>query len=179
MARELYVPPAAEAPEKLGGFPLAKPARERVKAPVMNGRARKRAARAVCWATAAVLAACAGCVEREMKITSEPEGALVVVSDREVGRTPVTMSFTWYGDYDIALSREGYQTLRTHAEINPPWYEVPPLDLLSYLAPWTYRDHRFLHYRLEKEKPLSDTELVRQAEEMRRRTLAGEEKKPK
>ncbi len=112
-----------------------------------------------------------GCVERELTITSEPAGALVFVSDREMGRTPVTFSFTWYGDYDVILrDKKGYKTLNTHAAINPPWYEVPPLDLLSHIAPWTYHDKRFLHYKLEKLEPPSDEELIKQADEMRRRT---------
>ena len=117
---------------------------------------------------AACAAAClCGCVEREMTITSEPQGALVYVSDREVGRTPVTVPFTWYGDYDVILRRDGFETRKTHAEINPPWYEAPPLDLLSELAPWTYRDERFLHYRLDPLDLPADEELIRRADEMR------------
>ena len=112
-----------------------------------------------------------GCVEREMTITSEPEGALVFVSDREMGRTPVTFSFTWYGDYDIMLRREEHKTLNTHAAINPPWYEVAPLDLLSHIAPWTYHDRRFLNYKLEKLELPSDEELMKKADEMRQRTI--------
>ena len=111
-----------------------------------------------------------GCVEREMKITTEPAGALVYVSDREVGRTPLTLPFTWYGDYDVQVRMDGYKTLSTHAEISPPWYEVPPLDLFSHIAPWTYRDERFLHYKLEKQPEVSDDDLIKQAEEMRKRT---------
>lgn len=118
-------------------------------------------------------------MERELRITSQPEGALVFVSEKEVGRTPVTLPFTWYGDYDIQLRLEGYKTLNTHAEINPPWYEVPPIDLLSYLSPWTYRDHRFLDYKLEKQEPVSPEVLIKRAEEMRARTLAGEEDRKK
>ena len=111
-----------------------------------------------------------GCVEREMKITSEPAGALVFVSDREVGRTPLTLPFTWYGDYDVQVRLDGYTTLRTNAEIFPPWYEVPPLDLFSHMAPWTYRDERFLHYKLEKQPEVSDEQLIKQAEDMKLRT---------
>ncbi len=124
------------------------------------------------WITIAVvgLGMLGGCVEREMKITTEPAGALVYVSDREVGRTPLTLPFTWYGDYDVQVRMNGYKTLQTHAEISPPWYEVPPLDLFSYMAPWTYRDERFLHYELEKQPEVADDELIKQAEEMRIRT---------
>jgi len=113
-----------------------------------------------------------GCVEREMTITSEPAGALVFVSDREMGRTPVTFPFTWYGDYDIILRRDGHETLKTDAPINPPWFEVPPLDLLSHVAPWTYRDKRFLHYKLQELQPISDKELIKRADKMRKRNLA-------
>ncbi|MFP3937216.1 MAG: PEGA domain-containing protein [Phycisphaerae bacterium] len=112
-----------------------------------------------------------GCVERELTITSEPEGALVYISDEEVGRTPVTVPFTWYGDYDIIVRRDGYETLDTHAKIHTPWYEVPPIDLLSALAPWTYHDRRYLHYKLEPLTLPDDEELLDQAEQMKQRTL--------
>jgi len=114
-------------------------------------------------------AAAGGCVEREMTITSAPAGALVFVSDVEVGRTPVTVPFTWYGDYDVIVRRQGYKTLKTHAHINAPVHQIPPLDLFTSLAPWTIYDHRFLHYRLEKLVQPTDSELVRRADELRRR----------
>ena len=109
-----------------------------------------------------------GCVEREMTITSDPPGALVLVSDEEKGRTPVTFEFVWYGDYDIILRLEGYETLKTAANINPPWYEIPPVDLLSELAPWTYRDRRFLHYTLVPRQAMSPEKLIEQARELER-----------
>ena len=126
---------------------------------------------------AACLSACAaGCVDREMVITSEPAGALVYVSDVEVGRTPVRVPFTWYGDYDIVLRHEGqgqtqFQTLKTHRHLTPPVYEVPPLDLLSAMAPWTYRDTRYLHFQLEPLGEPSQEELLQNARELREKTL--------
>jgi len=119
----------------------------------------------------AVAAALGGCVERTMEITSEPSGALVILSDVEIGRTPLTHEFTWYGDYDVIVRMEGHETLKTHAHINPPWYEVPPLDLLSAVAPWTYRDQRYLHYELKKFQPPAEEDLIRRAEQMRQRNL--------
>jgi hypothetical protein len=47
-----------------------------------------------------------GCVERTISITSEPEGALVYLNDEEVGRTPVSVPFTFYGVYDVRLEHE-------------------------------------------------------------------------
>lgn len=112
-----------------------------------------------------------GCIEREMTITSEPDGALVYVSDVEVGRTPVTIPFTWYGDYDIVLRREGYETLNTHANIQIPANQIPPLDFFLELAPWTIYDRRYLHFRMEEAKPVSDEQLIERADALRQRNL--------
>ena len=122
--------------------------------------------------TAVALVAAAllgGCVEREMTITSEPDGALVYISDVEVGRTPVTRSFTWYGDYDIILRRDGYETLKTHASINAPFHQLPPMDLFTSIAPWTIHDRRYLHFTMQELVEVSDEELVRRAESLRKR----------
>jgi hypothetical protein len=106
-----------------------------------------------------------------MLITSEPAGAVVQVSDVEIGRTPVEQSFTWYGDYDIVIRKEGYETLKTHANLKAPWYEVPPLDFFSEIAPWTYHDKRYVHFKLEKLQLPPDDELIRRASDMEQRNL--------
>jgi len=117
-----------------------------------------------------------GCLEREMHITSEPEGALVIVSDVEKGRTPLTLPFTWYGDYDIMLRRDGYETLIAHAKLTPPAREVVPLDLFAEIVPWTYRDRRYLHFKMEKLTPISDAALLEKADKLRGRTIQPIEK---
>lgn len=117
-----------------------------------------------------VSASLVGCVEREMTITSSPSGALVIISDKEIGRTPLTHSFTWYGDYDVILRMEGYETLKTHAHLTPPAYEIPPFDLFSAIVPWTYHDRRYLHFQLEKLVLPTEKVLIKNADEMRIRT---------
>jgi hypothetical protein len=112
-----------------------------------------------------------GCVERKMLITTEPADAVVQVSDVEIGRSPVERTFTWYGDYDIIIRKEGYKTLKTHANLTRPWYEVPPLDFFSAIAPWTYHDRRYLHFKLDKLQLPDDDELIRRAGEMEQRNL--------
>ena len=115
-----------------------------------------------------------GCVERKLTITSEPTGALVYISSEEIGRTPVTIPFTWYGDYDVILRMEGCETLKTHLNITPPLYEVPPFDLFSELAPWTYRVHKSAHFTLVAKKQIDEAELYRRAEELRLRNEESE-----
>jgi len=126
---------------------------------------------AMILALAACLGLC-GCLRRTLRITSEPAGALVYISDREVGRTPVEIPFTWYGDYDLIFRLDGYETLKTHENIVIPWYELPPLDLLSTCAPWTYHTRRHVHRTLEPLELPSDAELLENAGQMRQRVVA-------
>lgn len=81
------------------------------------------------------------CVERTMKLTTQPPGALAIVNDEEVGITPTSFSFSWYGDYELIFRKRGYQTLRTHVRVSPPWYQIPPIDLIAEtLVATTIRD---------------------------------------
>jgi len=116
----------------------------------------------------------AGCVERKLTITSEPSGALVYLSSVECGRTPVSIPFTWYGDYDVILRKDGYQGLHTHFKLTAPWYEIPPLDLFSELAPWKYRVDKSAHFELIQASEPVNADLLRRAEQLRLRNLETE-----
>lgn len=113
-----------------------------------------------------------GCVEREWTLRSEPAGAIVYVSHVEKGRTPVTIDFTWYGDYEVIFRKEGYETLKTSVKIDPPWFEVPGVDFFSAIAPWTYHDRRETLHLLKKKKTLDEAALKNRAEQMRQETLS-------
>lgn len=107
------------------------------------------------------------CVRRELTITSEPPGALVYLNDLEVGRTPLKRNFTFYGNYDVQLRLDGFQTLNTNAKIIAPWWQWVPFDLLAEALPLT--DRKSLHYQLspiaeEQEDPAY---LLGRAEQMK------------
>jgi hypothetical protein len=59
-----------------------------------------------------------------------------------------------------------------------PWYEVPPIDLFSELAPWTYTDKRYLHFALDPKVATSEEELIARAEELARRNLEPVKEEP-
>jgi hypothetical protein len=103
----------------------------------------------------ACLLALPGCLERRMTITSEPPGATAVVNGVEIGRTPVSASFVYYGKYDVELQREGYETLRTAARAVTPIYEYPPVDLLASAVPVDISNEVRWHYRLRPELSVS------------------------
>ncbi len=72
-----------------------------------------------------------GCVERRLTINTEPKGALVILNDEEIGTSPVTVSFNWYGDYAVRISKEGFETLNTHRKLEGPWYDKFPFDFFA------------------------------------------------
>jgi hypothetical protein len=121
--------------------------------------------------TATVLLA--GCVERRVKITTEPPGALVLVNDEEVGISPVSFSFVWYGDYDLMFRKPGYKTLKTHARVNAPWYQLPPFDLVAEtMVPVMITDSQELPpFVLEPEPKPVLADVVGRAVQMRERAL--------
>lgn len=75
------------------------------------------------------------CVERTISIDSDPQGALVYLNDEEVGRTPLTVPFTFYGVYDVRLERAGYQPLWTKQEAKQPFWEYMGPDLIAETIP--------------------------------------------
>jgi hypothetical protein len=90
-----------------------------------------------------------GCVEKRLTINSDPPGALVYLNGQEVGRTPMTRQFEMYGDYDLQLRKEGYQTLKGHAAVRAPIWQWIPLDLLSAVLPFRFEDHQRFSYALK------------------------------
>lgn len=128
-------------------------------------------------AVAAGLAAmaAAGCVERTVTINTEPPGATVLLNDEEIGKSPVKVPFTWYGDYDIVLRKTGYESLRTHRKIEAPWYQWPLIDLFAEcLVPFTIHDDRELETFVLAPRPSVDkAALMQSAEELRERALSS------
>ncbi len=126
--------------------------------------------------TATLLVVCTsfGCIERTISIITEPEGATVFLNDQEVGRSPVTVPFTWYGDYDITLRKAGYQTVKTNHRIKTPWYQWPFIDLFTEcLIPFTVHDDHVLGpYELVQAEPMEPETLLQAAAEMRTRAHA-------
>lgn len=90
-----------------------------------------------------------GCLERTVSITSEPAGALVILNDEEIGRTPVETGFRYFGVYDVRLQREGFEPIVTEKEAVAPIWEYPGLDLLAIAAPWRVKTHLEWHFDLE------------------------------
>lgn len=108
-----------------------------------------------------------GCVERKLTIKTEPQEALVVLNDEEIGTSPVTVSFEWYGDYNVRVSKEGFETLKTHRNLKAPWYDKFPFDFFAWLNPERIVDEYEWTFELAPKKEISREELIRNARELK------------
>ena len=133
--------------------------------------------RRLCRCTLAIMGVALACgcahIERSVTIRTEPAGALVYLNGEEIGRSPVKHDFNWYGDYDVQLRKEGYQTLKTHQWVTAPWWQWMPLDLAAELVPARLVDHRDYAYTLSPELPANPQQMIRSASELRRQLESG------
>src|SRR5688572_29948533 len=113
-----------------------------------------------------------GCVRRRLNIRSNPEGALVYVDNQQIGTTPCSVDFTYYGTREIRLIKPGYETLTVNQPIPMPWYQVPPLDFVSEnLTPAKIRDNRTVTYDLAPQIIVPTEQLLDRANQLRQETI--------
>jgi hypothetical protein len=119
-----------------------------------------------------------GCVERKLTFGSAPSGAIVTLNDEEVGRTPVSVPFTWYGDYDIKLRlakdvgtdekpdiRHYY--LHTHERAMAPWFQWIGIDLVTELLPIPFKDEKFWAFEVPEVKEPAEKDLIQRARDLK------------
>jgi hypothetical protein len=112
--------------------------------------------------------AATGCVQRRMTIRSNPPGALVYVDDYQLGTTPVSHDFVYYGTRKIRLVKDGYETLTVRQPFPVPWYEIFPLDFVTEnLIPWEVRDERVVELAMQPASSMPPELVVARAEQVR------------
>jgi hypothetical protein len=115
-----------------------------------------------------ILLAAAGCVERKLTINTNPAGAQVFLNDEEIGVSPVTTSFNWYGNYNITIRKQGCETLQARRKLNAPWYDLFPFDFVTQvLYPGRIVDSQEWSFDLKPQKEVSRQELIEAAEQIK------------
>jgi len=109
-----------------------------------------------------------GCVERRLTINTDPEGAVVFLNDEEIGTSPVTTSFMWYGDYKLRIRKQGYETLKTHRRAKAPWYDYFPFDFFAQiLYPGKIVDSYEWKFTLKPQQEISREKLIENAKNLK------------
>jgi hypothetical protein len=109
-----------------------------------------------------------GCVERRYTIRSEPPGAQVIVNGESLGSAPASHSFYYYGQREITLVMDGYETKTLIQPIEAPWWDNYLTEFFTEnLVPWVIRDEREYTYKLEPARTPTQEEVQSRAEAMR------------
>jgi hypothetical protein len=113
-------------------------------------------------------------VRRRITVRSNPPGALVFIDDQEIGITPVSTSFVYYGTRKIQLLKDGYETLTVQQKFRAPWYQITPIDFFSEnLWPREVRDERILDFQLIPMRNVPNQELRSRGEALRLKARQG------
>jgi hypothetical protein len=100
------------------------------------------------------------CVDRLLKIRTEPAGASVLVNGELVmatkdgkevpATTPIDVPFDFYGTFEVEVRRESHLSQRKLVPVSAPWYSYPPIDFFAeVLWPWQIESHHPIEIKLE------------------------------
>jgi len=82
-----------------------------------------------------------------------------MLDGKEIGYTPVSHDFIYYGTREVTLIKDGYQTQTFPAELRAPWYQHIPLDFFSdNLLPYQITNRHRFTYQLQPKNPLRDSD---------------------
>lgn len=117
----------------------------------------------------AATAGLSGCVERRYTIrTNVP--AVVYANGEEIGMSPASREFVYYGDREFILTAPGYQTLRVIQPVPAPWWDNLFTEFFTEnLIPFTFRDERVFTYTLMPQTVPPVEDLRARAEALRER----------
>lgn len=106
-----------------------------------------------------------GCLRRRMTINSKPQGATVYVDGHQLGKTPVSTDFTYYGTRNIRLEMDNYHTMNVKQKVSPPWYEFPVFDFFTEtFSANEIKNHHVWTYDLQPKAISSDDQIEKRAE---------------
>ncbi len=126
-----------------------------------------------------------GCVERKITIGSDPDNAIVTLNDEEIGRTPVSVPFVWYGDYDVVLRLEKNvgtpqkpeirrYYLHTHKRTKTPVFQIVGIDLIAEVLPITFTDEQIWAFPIPQVQEPADDALIERARDLKTQLNAPE-----
>ncbi len=128
----------------------------------------RRRSAAILGLTTVLLGLNSGCVVRRYTLRTEPPGALAIVNGEEIGPTPVSRSYTYYGDREVTFLKDGFETKTVIQPMAAPWWDNIVTEFFSEnIVPFTLRDEREFKYDLQQATVPRANDLYNRAEELR------------
>ena len=116
-----------------------------------------------------------GCVSRRMTFISNPPGAMVLLEGKEIGYSPASADFIWYGTRQVTLIKDGFETKTDLVTVAAPWYQWPVIEFFSdNLLPTRITDRRVFNFELQPKKIIPDEELRSRARQLRSEAQMGQ-----
>ena len=116
----------------------------------------------------AELTAVSGCVRRRLTVRTNPPGAVAYLDHVELGKTPISRNFDFYGKRELKLVKEGYEPHTEMIHLRAPWYEWPGLDFFSeVLVPGMITDEPNYSVNLKPQQVVSPDDLIAEGERMK------------
>ncbi len=115
-----------------------------------------------------------GCFHRRVTIFSDPPGALAKVDGKVIGYTPASYDYTWYGEREIELLRDGYETQKQLIRFGAPWYQKFPFEFLSDNFAGTHlQDHRQVRIGMQPRRRDSSTDVLQRGRSLQSEANLG------
>lgn len=109
-----------------------------------------------------------GCVERRYTVRTDPPGATIIVNGEEIGPSPASRSFYYYGHREITMIKDGYETQTVIQPVNAPWWDNYFTEFFTEnFVPYHLRDEREFQYKLTPAVSPPEGELRDRAEALR------------
>lgn len=116
-----------------------------------------------------------GCVSRRLTIVSNPPGAMALLDGKEIGYTPASSDFIWYGTRQVTLIKDGYETKTDLVTVSTPWYQWPVIEFFAdNLSPKRITDRRVFNFDLQPKQMIPDEELRSRARQLRSEAQLGQ-----
>ena len=109
-----------------------------------------------------------GCVRRKLTVRTDPPGAVATLDNVELGKTPITRDFDYYGKRELKLVKEGYEPHTQMIHLRTPWYEWVGFDFFSeVLVPGTLNDEPEFAFKLKPQQVVSPDDLIAEGERLK------------
>lgn len=116
-----------------------------------------------------------GCVSRRMTFVSNPPGAMVLLEGKEIGYSPASADFIYYGTRQVTMIKDGYETKTEFVTVPAPWYQWPGIEFFAdNFSLHRVNDRRYFKFDLQPKQMVPDDDLRARARQLRSEAQIGQ-----